>query len=98
VAISPIVDFILLLSLITGAAPQIWIYVLLFFVMDLILAFLACLMELEPVNQAFRIIPMRLVYRPLLSWVVWKAIIRALRGALVGWSKVERTATVNVPV
>lgn len=98
VAISPIVDLILLLSLLTGATPQIWIYVLLFLVMDLMLAFLACLMELEPVSQAFRIIPMRLFYRPLLSWVIWKAIVRALRGAIVGWSKVERTATVNVPV
>lgn len=97
VAITPIVDSILLLSLLLGISPQIWIYVLLFLVMDLFLAFLACWMEKEPLHHAFRIIPMRLFYRPLLSWVIWKAIVRALRGAIVGWSKLERTASVNVP-
>lgn len=98
VAITPIVDGILILSLILGISPQIWIYVLLFLIMDLLLAFLACWMEKEPLRHAFRIIPMRLFYRPLLSWVIWKAIVRALRGALVGWSKVERTASVHVPI
>lgn len=98
VAITPIVDGILILSLLLGGSPQIWVYVLLFLVMDLLLAFLACWMEKEPLRHAFRIIPMRLFYRPLLSWVIWKAIIRALRGALVGWSKLERTASVNVPI
>ncbi len=97
VAIAPIIDIVLILSLITGATPQIWTYVLLFLLMDLLLAVLACWMEKEPLSHSWRIIPMRLFYRPLLSWVVWKAIIRALRGALVGWSKLERTASVHVP-
>ena len=34
------------------------------------------------------------VYRPLLAWVVWRSILRALKGALVGWGKLERTASV----
>lgn len=97
VAITPIVDATLIASLLLGLSAQIWVYVALFLVMDLFLALLACWMEKEPLQHAFLIIPMRLFYRPLLSWVVWKAIVRALRGAIVGWSKLERTASVNVP-
>jgi hypothetical protein len=41
---------------------------------------------------------MRLIYRPLLSYVIWKAIFRALKGAWVGWGKLERTASVPVRV
>jgi hypothetical protein len=31
-----------------------------------------------------------------LSYVIWKAILRAVKGALVGWGKLERTASVPV--
>ncbi len=37
------------------------------------------------------------IYRPLLSWVVWKSIYNAARGVLVGWGKLERTAAATVP-
>jgi len=37
---------------------------------------------------------MRFLYRPLLSYVVWKAILRALKGAVVEWGKLDRTASV----
>ena len=41
---------------------------------------------------------MRLIYRPMLSYVIWKAIFRAIKGALVSWGKLERTASVPVRV
>jgi hypothetical protein len=34
---------------------------------------------------------MRLVYRPLLGWVMWKSLAKALKGVWVGWGKLERT-------
>ena len=58
------------------------------------LAVTACVMERESLRTALRIIPMRFLYRPLLSYVVWKAILRALKGAWVGWGKLDRTASV----
>ena len=55
---------------------------------------LACILERENLLNAWRIIPMRLIYRPMLSYVIWKAILRAMKGAWVSWGKLERTASV----
>jgi peptidoglycan-N-acetylglucosamine deacetylase len=63
-----------------------------------LLATLACILEREPVLRAWRILPMRLIYRPLLSYVIWKAIFRAVKGAFVSWGKLDRTASVPVRV
>ncbi|HYR57482.1 MAG TPA: glycosyltransferase, partial [Chthoniobacteraceae bacterium] len=94
VAIAPLVDAVLIWSLIVGTAAAIWYYFAAFLVMDLFLALLACRIEGEPAVKALTVVPMRFVYRPLLSWVIWKSIVRALKGALVGWGKLERTGAV----
>lgn len=98
VAVTPLVDLFLLGSLPFGAWRAVLPFVLTFLAMDVILAALACILEREPVWRAWRILPMRLIYRPLLSFVVWKAIIRAIKGAWVSWGKLERTASVPVRV
>jgi hypothetical protein len=38
---------------------------------------------------------MRFLYRPLLSWVIWKSLIKAAKGAWVRWEKLKRTASVR---
>ncbi len=96
VALTPLVDFLLIASLPFGAWRAILPFVVIFLAMDVILATLACILERESILHAWRIIPMRLIYRPLLSYVIWKAILRALKGAWVGWGKLERTASVPV--
>jgi hypothetical protein len=53
-------------------------------------------MEGESIKAAWRILPMRFLYRPLLALVVWKSIIRAAKGALVGWGKLERSASITL--
>lgn len=97
VSITPPADIILLWSIFAGYAATFWPYFAAFLGMDLLLAVVACLIEGESVLQAFRIIPMRFVYRWLLACVIWKAILTALKGALVGWGKLERTAAVLKP-
>ena len=96
VAITPIVDLFLILSLPFGAWRAVLPFVIVFLAMDVILATLACLLERENVLNAWRILAMRLIYRPMLSYVIWKAIIRAIKGAWVNWGKLERTASVPV--
>jgi cellulose synthase/poly-beta-1,6-N-acetylglucosamine synthase-like glycosyltransferase len=96
IAITPVVDLLLLASLPFGAWAAVLPFVAIFLAMDVILATLACALEREPLINAWRILPMRLIYRPLLSYVIWKAIFRALKGAWVGWGKLERTASVPV--
>jgi cellulose synthase/poly-beta-1,6-N-acetylglucosamine synthase-like glycosyltransferase/peptidoglycan/xylan/chitin deacetylase (PgdA/CDA1 family)/spore germination protein YaaH len=97
VALTPMVDLLLLSSVLLGDGRAVLPYFLTFLVLDQILALLACALEREPLSRSWIMIPMRLIYRPLLSWVVWKSIINAARGVLVGWGKLERTASATVP-
>ncbi len=94
VAITPMVDLFLLASLPFGAWRAVLPFVVTFLSMDVILATLACILEREPITRAWRILPMRLIYRPMLSYCIWKAILRAIKGAWVSWGKLERTASV----
>ena len=98
VAVTPMVDLFLLASLPFGAWNAVLPFVITFLAMDVLLATLACILEREPILRAWRILPMRLIYRPMLSYCVWKAILRAIKGAWVSWGKLERTASVPVRV
>jgi cellulose synthase/poly-beta-1,6-N-acetylglucosamine synthase-like glycosyltransferase len=96
VAIAPIIDLLVVVSLLAGwSSPVLYAYFAVFLLMDIILAALACLMEHEPVYQSWLAVPMRFVYRPMLSWVIWKSMFKAAKGVLVSWGKLERTASVN---
>ncbi|HEY8900628.1 MAG TPA: glycosyltransferase [Chthoniobacterales bacterium] len=94
VAVAPLIDALFLWSMIMERQLAVLPYFLAFIGCDLALALVACWMEREPLRTALRIIPMRFVYRPLLSYVVWKAILRAMKGAVVDWGKLDRTASV----
>src|SRR5262249_42931795 len=78
VAVTPMVDLFLIGSLPFGAWRAVLPFIITFLAMDVILATLACLLEREPVVWALRILPMRLIYRPMLSYCIWKAILRAI--------------------
>lgn len=96
VALGPIIDAILLLSLLLSPANNIlYFYFLVFLGADLLLAAVACLIEREPLSQIWLVLPMRFIYRPVLSYAVIKAIVKASKGVLVGWGKLERTASVT---
>jgi peptidoglycan-N-acetylglucosamine deacetylase len=96
VAVTPMVDLFLFASLPFGVWRAVLPFIITFLAMDVILATLACLLEREPIVRAWRILPMRLIYRPMLSYCIWKAILRAIKGAWVSWGKLERTASVPV--
>jgi len=96
VAVTPMVDLFLLASLPFGAWRAVLPFVITFLSMDVILATLACILEREPITRAWRMLPMRLIYRPMLSYCIWKAILRAVKGAWVSWGKLERTASMPV--
>ncbi len=97
VALIPVVDVMLVLSLIWGAGGALVGYAVFFFALEWVLALLGCHLEREPLRTSLRIFPMRLVYRPLLCYAVWASLIRALRGAWYGWGKQERKGSV-IPV
>jgi len=95
VALGPIIDGLLLMSLLMNPANSIlYFYFLVFLCADLLLATVACLIEGEPLSQVWLVLPMRFIYRPVLSFAVIKAIVKASKGVLVGWGKLDRTASV----
>ena len=94
VAAVPLLDFLLVVSLLSGAGLPFVAYFFAFLICDVALASLACWIEREPIETAAWIIPMRFVYRPVLSYVVWRSILQMLRGAWVGWGKLDRKGTV----
>ncbi len=96
VAVTPIVDLFLVVSLLFGEWRALLPFIITFLAMDVILATLACILEKEPIRRAWRILPMRLIYRPMLSYCIWKATLRGIKGAWVSWGKLERTASVAV--
>jgi hypothetical protein len=95
VALIPLVDLMLIVSLFVGQGTMLIVYAGIFLFIDLFLATAACIMEGEPKRKAWYILPMRLFYRPLLAWAIWTAILRSLRGAWVGWGKQERKGSVR---
>ncbi len=97
IACAPIVDLLLCISIASGAGLPFILYFAAFLLCDLFLAMLACKIEREPMRRALWIIPMRFVYRPILSWVVWRSILQIMRGAWVGWGKLERKGGIVVP-
>jgi cellulose synthase/poly-beta-1,6-N-acetylglucosamine synthase-like glycosyltransferase len=94
VALAPLIDLLFLQSLLMGHGSDILPYFLGFLLCDMALAAVAVKLEGLPARLALRIIPQRFLYRPLLSWVIWKSLLQAMRGAWVGWGKLPRTAAV----
>ncbi len=97
VAAGPLVDLLLLISLFVGNGGALIVYFVAFLITDFILAGLACRLDGEPLYSALYILPMRFLYRPLLSYVIWISIIRCLKGAWVEWGKLERKGSVQSP-
>jgi cellulose synthase/poly-beta-1,6-N-acetylglucosamine synthase-like glycosyltransferase/peptidoglycan/xylan/chitin deacetylase (PgdA/CDA1 family)/spore germination protein YaaH len=98
VALVPVVDMMLLLSVSLGTGLSVVEYAILFFALEWALALCGCYFEGESLRTSLWIFPMRIVYRPLLCLSVWLAIIRALRGAWYGWGKLDRKGTVKIGV
>lgn len=96
VSTGSIIDCLLLFSLMVNPANGIlYFYFFVFLAADLLLAAVACSIEREPLKQMWLILPMRFIYRPVLNFVVLKAIFKALKGVWVGWGKLDRTASVT---
>ena len=94
VALAPLIDLLFLQSLLMGHGSDILPYFIGFLLCDVALAVVAVSLEGLPARLALRIIPQRFLYRPLLSWVIWKSLLQAMRGAWVGWGKLPRSAAV----
>ncbi|MDS4027816.1 MAG: glycosyltransferase [Candidatus Contendobacter sp.] len=98
VALVPVVDMMLLLSVSVGTGLSVAGYAIFFFALEWALALSGCYLEGESLRTSLWVFPMRVFYRPLLCLSVWLAILRALRGAWYGWGKLERKGTVKINI
>jgi cellulose synthase/poly-beta-1,6-N-acetylglucosamine synthase-like glycosyltransferase/peptidoglycan/xylan/chitin deacetylase (PgdA/CDA1 family)/spore germination protein YaaH len=92
VAVTPILDIMVLVSLWFGRGIAIWPYFLASLLLDVVLAFAALSLAGRKRREAWASVPMRLLYRPLLGYVAWKCILKASGGSWVRWAKLDRTA------
>ena len=92
IALTPLLDVMVLFSLCFGRGKAIWPYFMASLILDSGLAALAAHFAQRSAWSAWRAFPMRLLYRPILGYVVWKCLLKAAGGSLVRWSKLERTA------
>jgi len=96
-AIAPLVDLSVLYLLITGDFMQVVFYLSVFFVLDLLAAFIAMRFDNEKSRQLVWLFWQRFFYREFMYFVILKSLFTAMRGGLVGWGNLQRRATVSMP-
>jgi cellulose synthase/poly-beta-1,6-N-acetylglucosamine synthase-like glycosyltransferase len=80
----------------TANLQMVGLYYAIFVVVDLLAAFAGFLIERrEQWSLLWWLVLQRFGYRQLLYYVVVRSLTTAVRGAVVGWGKLERTATVD---
>jgi cellulose synthase/poly-beta-1,6-N-acetylglucosamine synthase-like glycosyltransferase len=92
VAVTPVLDIMVLVSLWFGRGIAIWPYFLASLLLDAVLAVAALSLAGRKRRESWISVPMRLLYRPLLGYVAWKCILKASGGSWVRWAKLDRTA------
>jgi cellulose synthase/poly-beta-1,6-N-acetylglucosamine synthase-like glycosyltransferase/spore germination protein YaaH/peptidoglycan/xylan/chitin deacetylase (PgdA/CDA1 family) len=95
-ALSPLAEIAMLMAFISGNWPIVALYYAAFLSLEVMTALLAYTLEGQKPVDLLLFIPQRLYYRVLMNYVLVKSFIFALRGRLVGWNKLERTASVKM--
>ena len=111
-ALSPLADLLFLWSLVSvwlvkqqhGATyavtdlEQVLTFYAVFLAIDWVTAVIAFLAEPgEDKSLTWLVLLQRFAYRQIMYWVVLRSFMAAIRGHIVGWGKLERKASVEVP-
>jgi cellulose synthase/poly-beta-1,6-N-acetylglucosamine synthase-like glycosyltransferase/peptidoglycan/xylan/chitin deacetylase (PgdA/CDA1 family) len=94
-ALSPFAELAMLIALLSGNWEIVLLYYGAFFLLELFTGFVAYALERENPRDLALLFFQRLYYRQLMQYVLAKSVLYALRGRLVGWGKLERTASVE---
>jgi cellulose synthase/poly-beta-1,6-N-acetylglucosamine synthase-like glycosyltransferase len=93
--LAPFADIAMVFTLIAGNWHVVLLYYFAFFLVELLSGCVAYALEEENPKDLALLFFQRLFYRQLMHEVLLKSLLYALRGRLVGWGKLERTATVQ---
>ncbi len=94
-AISPFAEVAMILALFAGNWRTVLLFYFAFFVLETLTALLAYGLEGEKPWDLKLFFFQRIYFRVLMQYVLAKSILFALKGRVVGWGKLERTATVQ---
>jgi glycosyltransferase, group 2 family protein len=86
----------MLFGLFMGNGWQIFIYYLLFLLVDGSVSIMAYIVEKEPLWVLLWIIPQRFFYRWVMYYVIFKSYMKAIKGELQSWGVLKRTGNVTI--
>jgi cellulose synthase/poly-beta-1,6-N-acetylglucosamine synthase-like glycosyltransferase len=93
---TPFADLMLVAALAGGDARQAGLFYGLYLLIDLVCAAVAFRWEGESLRPLWLLVPQRVVYRPLMYYVLMRAYLKAIKGELMGWGLLKRTGRVRV--
>lgn len=91
---SPLADLFMIIGLFSGNAGKIFVYYLLFMIVDASISIAAYLFEREKLWVLLWIIPQRFCYRWIMYVVLFKSYKKAIKGELQTWGVLKRTGNV----
>jgi cellulose synthase/poly-beta-1,6-N-acetylglucosamine synthase-like glycosyltransferase/spore germination protein YaaH/peptidoglycan/xylan/chitin deacetylase (PgdA/CDA1 family) len=94
-AVSPFAEAAMVIALFAGNWKTVLLFYLAFFVLESLTALLAYGLEGEKPVDLMLFPLQRLYFRALMQYVLVKSLLFAVKGRMVGWGKLERTATVQ---
>jgi len=95
--LSPLVDIMLIVSLVSGKTMMVVFLYFGYMLIDLLISTIAYYIEKKtiPIAKLLLIIPQRIIYRQLLFVVLIQSYLRAIKGELVLWGILKRTGNVS---
>ena len=94
-AISPFAEIAMIVALFAGNWRMVLTYYIGFYVLEMCTALVAYSLEGERPDDLKLYLFQRIYFRQLMHYVLAKSLVFALKGRIVGWGKLERTASVE---
>ncbi|MDF2787161.1 MAG: polysaccharide deacetylase/glycosyl transferase, group 2 family protein [Neobacillus sp.] len=93
--ISPIADLLFIIALFSPQPEKAVIGFILFYLLDFFTALYAFRLEKESPKPLSSLFLQRILYKQLMTYVVIKSILSAIKGVTVGWNKLKRNGNVT---
>ena len=89
--LAPLADLFFIIGLLIGQTFTVLGFYLGFLIVDYLVALYSFKLEKVSAKPLLLLFIQRFVYRQFFTYTIWKSIVFALRGVLVGWNKLKRS-------
>ncbi|MDQ3071671.1 MAG: glycosyltransferase [Bacteroidota bacterium] len=93
--LAPIADIWMIFSIIMGNGASILLFFLLYLGVEAFGSMVAFSFDRENIRKLVWLIPQRLIYRQLMFWVLFKSVLKAIKGEIMHWGFLKRTGSVK---